>query len=197
MASVVPGADFNGVWTSVRSEKLAEFLISQGMDEKVAKLAATKEVTQEITQDGKMFTVKTGSHTKSYVIGGRLCSDDDFVCYVCMGVGACSVRLHCTEYNPQHSGNLKEVFGNMMLWEGSELVSKPFYMNTSEGAVETRRCIVNGEMVMKMRNEKGETTRYFKRVQTAVQPVTKPATTTQPVQPATTAKPSKSDTKKT
>uniref|UniRef100_A0A7S3ZFC1 Cytosolic fatty-acid binding proteins domain-containing protein n=1 Tax=Lotharella globosa TaxID=91324 RepID=A0A7S3ZFC1_9EUKA len=165
MASVVPGADFNGVWTSVRSEKLAEFLISQGMDEKVAKLAATKEVTQEITQDGKMFTVKTGSHTKSYVIGG--------------------------------SGNLKEVFGNMMLWEGSELVSKPFYMNTSEGAVETRRCIVNGEMVMKMRNEKGETTRYFKRVQTAVQPVTKPATTTQPVQPATTAKPSKSDTKKT
>uniref|UniRef100_A0A7S2XHM7 Uncharacterized protein n=1 Tax=Lotharella oceanica TaxID=641309 RepID=A0A7S2XHM7_9EUKA len=154
MASVPkPAADFNGVWTSVRSEKLAEFLVSQGMDEKVSKLAATKEVTQEITQDGNMFTVKTGSHTKNYVIGG--------------------------------SGHLKDVFGNMMFWEGSELVSKPFYMNTSKGAVETRRSIVKDEMVMKMRNEKGETTRYFKRMKSAVQPVSPPEKTTQPVKPPT------------
>eukprot|EP00467_Chlorarachnion_reptans_P020539 CAMPEP_0114487152 /NCGR_PEP_ID=MMETSP0109-20121206/607_1 /TAXON_ID=29199 /ORGANISM="Chlorarachnion reptans, Strain CCCM449" /LENGTH=169 /DNA_ID=CAMNT_0001663385 /DNA_START=1 /DNA_END=510 /DNA_ORIENTATION=- len=132
--------DFSGVWRSVGSENLTAFLVSEGLDEKLAKAAADRQVTQEITYSEKQntFTVKTGSHSKTYQIGG--------------------------------SDQLHEVFGNMMYWDGDKLMSRPTQLNTSPGAVETCRRMENEQMVLTMKNGKELAVRYFRRVPSAVAP---------------------------
>mmetsp|Transcript_15869 Transcript_15869/g.26180 ORF Transcript_15869/g.26180 Transcript_15869/m.26180 type:complete len:195 (+) Transcript_15869:241-825(+) len=132
--------NFSGLWRSVKSENMKEFLISQGIEEKIAVAAEGRQITQEIDHRDKdnLFVVKTGSHSKSYSIGG--------------------------------STNLDEVFGNQMSWEGDLLVSRPFFMNESSNKVVSFRKMSGKQMVFTLRNEKEEAKRYFERIPAAVSP---------------------------
>mmetsp|Transcript_6055 Transcript_6055/g.8401 ORF Transcript_6055/g.8401 Transcript_6055/m.8401 type:complete len:121 (-) Transcript_6055:122-484(-) len=104
------------------------------MDEKRAAIAEKKQVVQEI------------DHREE---------DQKFV--VKMG-------HHVRSYDIGGSDQLKEAFGNTMSWEGEILVSRPSYMNKSPGAVETRRKLHNGKMILTMNNGKEMASRHFERI---------------------------------
>mmetsp|Transcript_23772 Transcript_23772/g.42127 ORF Transcript_23772/g.42127 Transcript_23772/m.42127 type:complete len:143 (-) Transcript_23772:151-579(-) len=107
----------------------------QGHDEKLAEAAEHCQITQEIQHDeaNKRFSVKTGTHTKTYAIGG-------------------GGNLH------EVFGNT--IFWDS---DHQQLVSMPFHMNTSDQKVETRRRMEDSQLVLTVTNNKETAVRYFKR----------------------------------